>query len=1229
MPSRFFLFLCSCLFRTALISQDIVSPSALPPRLMEALQTMGYDAGSMSVAGDYTFRGIRHLHLQQNHLGIPIFNGISAWVIDGTGELQPTGQRIIPSPAGRVRSFALHLSPEKAIEAAAASVGLSLRSPAVRLDSTHGPKPGSLAQRHLFSDGGISRSTIPVSLCWHRTEAGELVLAWNVVIRERGGGNDWEIRISTADGVPLDLNNWTVSCQWDAPILPVPDPWGHDRNVSVPEAVHFFAANDYHVYDLPVESPQHGGRSIVNSPWDRAGAGDPATTLQWHDDGTNNYTITRGNNVYAYEDLDGDNLTTGNSPASGTLDFNFPLDLNQHPHTYTDASVTNLFFWNNSLHDILYLYGFDEPSGNFQENNMGRGGAEADLVHAHGQDGGGSNNANFSTPPDGQTGRMQMYLWNNQVKSFTAAPIGTTSQVGTAGFGPATFNVTAELALVNDGSGILTDGCQPFGGVAGKIALMDRSNPCTYLQKVQHAEAAGAVGAIIINTVAGVSNMNGTGTVNIPSLMVSNADGLALKNALLNGPVEGTMFRDVVVRDGSLDNGIIAHEYAHGLSTRLTGGPAISSCLNNKEQMGEGWSDYIALMATTDWSTAGPNDLRPIATYAKNEPLNGPGVREFPYSYDMIASPYDYDYARTHSSPYGNGSAWCAMLWDMTWEIISGTPPSPDLYDGTGGNTIALAIAIEAMKLQPCNPGMEDGRDALLLADKLLFGGANQCAIWSAFARRGMGKMADQGSPFTHMDGTSDFTLPEVVLHLDHVSEENVGIPVTFEVQVDNMCQEHNPLEVVVTLPEGLDYISGGTYNGGTREIQFPDMAMGANQSAVLTFQAAIAAPPVAPVFYMQDDVEASSAWSVSGDFVVSGLYTHSGLQAWNALSPVVPSESILTLNTPVVLPLSGDLSLQFWHQGVIEPTFDGGVVEISTDNGANWTDLGGQITVNGYDAAMAASDNGAFAMGQAVFTGVFSGRITRINLNAYAGQSVLIRFRFGTDTGNANASFDGWFIDDILIVRDDIPVLDILAEISEAGQWLCETTSSLRAIYDAAFPVEWSRFEAFPSVNRVELVWETATETGTDYFVPERSRDAHHFEALGSVEAAGYATEPRQYSWTDDHPFEGLNYYRIRQMDIDGAAHYSAIRSAYIRSTGYLEVYPNPTGASVQIKYHLHSDHSEWILYNSIGMRLRSWEVAGSQGLKSLDMTNYPSGIYVLECRDTTVSQKVFIQKW
>jgi hypothetical protein len=67
--------------------------------------------------------------------------------------------------------------------------------------------------------------------------------------------------------------------------------------------------------------------------------------------------------------------------------------------------------------------------------------------------------------------------------------------------------------------------------------------------------------------------------------------GAGLNISLVQPVVNGPEFVD-----GDFDNGIIAHEYAHGISNRLTGGPSNSGCLGNAEQMGEGWSDFFSLI---------------------------------------------------------------------------------------------------------------------------------------------------------------------------------------------------------------------------------------------------------------------------------------------------------------------------------------------------------------------------------------------------------------------------------------------------------------------------------------------------------------------------------------------------------------------------------------------------------------------------------------------------------
>lgn len=79
--------------------------------------------------------------------------------------------------------------------------------------------------------------------------------------------------------------------------------------------------------------------------------------------------------------------------------------------SYRDASITQLFYSANKYHDLLYLLGFTEAAGNFEQNNNGQGGSGNDFVILNAQDGSGTNNANFATPADGSPGRMRMYMW--------------------------------------------------------------------------------------------------------------------------------------------------------------------------------------------------------------------------------------------------------------------------------------------------------------------------------------------------------------------------------------------------------------------------------------------------------------------------------------------------------------------------------------------------------------------------------------------------------------------------------------------------------------------------------------------------------------------------------------------------------------------------------------------------------------------------------------------------
>jgi extracellular elastinolytic metalloproteinase len=164
--------------------------------------------------------------------------------------------------------------------------------------------------------------------------------------------------------------------------------------------------DDYFVFPI---SPGVGPQTLISAP-----ASPVASPLGWLTGST-----TTGNNVDAYLDRDNNDVPDSpdgrpNGSRAGT--FSFIWDPLADPTTSNNqrAAVTNLFYHANLFHDRMYAHGFTETAGNFQQSNVGRGGVEGDALLAEAQDGGGTNNANFSfaTPDDGQPGKVQMYLWS-------------------------------------------------------------------------------------------------------------------------------------------------------------------------------------------------------------------------------------------------------------------------------------------------------------------------------------------------------------------------------------------------------------------------------------------------------------------------------------------------------------------------------------------------------------------------------------------------------------------------------------------------------------------------------------------------------------------------------------------------------------------------------------------------------------------------------------------------
>ncbi len=709
---------------------------------------------------------LSQVYVNQTFQGIRIFNAISSVAIKND-KVFYYANRFLNDISIKVNSTSPSFSPVSAIQKVATELELGNLENIQQLERN--------VNRYLFTDAGISTQDIQVELVYVKKEE-RLFLAWDFIVYANDNKHWWSVRVNALTNEILEYNDLIVTCTFEnthshSEHLSELD---FDNIVTSPNSI-LVDGSSYNVFALPLESPNHGSRQIVTEP-----ASPAASPFGWHD--VNgilgaDYTIARGNNVWAKEDIKGNNSRVSFSPnGTSSLNFDFPLDFNLSPLESQEAAITNLFYLNNMMHDIWFQHGFDESSGNFQTTNYSNLGIGDDFVFADAQDGSGLNNANFGTPPDGLSPRMQMFLWSPPGSDVSERVIinggsiaGTYNGIGAA-FGAllSSTAITSNLVLATDTGAEIYDACEGLvnsGALNGNIAVIRRGT-CEFGSKILAVENAGAIAAIVVNNEPGDAIVMGAGAVgdvvSIPSLMLTQAIGESLISALTNGEtitadLLGPDLTDFI--DGDFDNGIIAHEYGHGISNRLTGGPSASGCLFNDEQMGEGWSDWFGLMITMK-STDLSDEARGIGTFAISQPVTGNGIRPARYSTDFIENGFTYTASNTLAQPHGIGFVWATVLWDLTWAYIDKYGFDPDMYNGNGGNNKVMKLVIDGLKLQPCGPGFVDGRDAILAADMATTGGVDQCIIWEVFTARGLGFNAQQGSSSSRLDQMEDFTMP-------------------------------------------------------------------------------------------------------------------------------------------------------------------------------------------------------------------------------------------------------------------------------------------------------------------------------------------------------------------------------------------------------------------------------------------------------------------------------------
>ncbi len=925
--------------------------------------------------------GTTNLILQQTYAGLEVYNGLLHVNLDRQGRIVSVNNLFLPRLATALNTTSPELDATAAIHAAAGHLG----TPAGAVEDLEAA--GDPATYRRLTAPALALSPIDAQLEILPVGAGEARLVWNFQIESRDTLHWYDMNVDAVDGRVWTRFDWIQS-------------------------------DSYRVYPIPAEGPHVVGRSLLVDPALDYPAASP---FAWHD--TNGaagaeFTTTQGNNAHAYTDTNADNLPdAGSSPDGGAgLAFDFAIDLGQQPSTYRPAAVTNLFYWNNLLHDVPYAYGFDEAGGNFQVNNYGNGGLGGDAVNAEAQDGAGTNNANFGTPPDGQQPRMQMFVW-------------TSSSPQRDG------DLDATIIAHEYGHGISN---RLVGGPANVSCLSNNQQP---------GEGLSDWWALFMTQPDGLDRHRGIATYSLGQPVT----GMGLRNDFYDGDPavnpepEENVWTYQTINAGSIPHGVgtrWTQAYwqvtwalidAHGYNPDFdayTGTSADDGNIRAMYYIIQGLKNTICSPAFTDvrdgviaaaasayegedvcriWSAFAEFGLGSNAISSNPDSTTVTNGFAIPTSCDFLfagptaqticaGAPVEYNLrAGTSYTPpvnlvlTGNPAGTTANF------TVNPILAVPGLSHLTVGNTAAVPTGLYNMTLTANG----DAVNAQALALQVYNGppaaptltapadGATGAALRPTFQWTATGAQ----SYVLEIDDNADFSSPVYT----------------------------SP--VLTTTSHQIDFDLPGLTQHFWRVRGTNLCSVGPN-SPVFDFTTLLApdqcAPGSAPFLTgFQGWENGLAGWTTSGTGNTWALSTenpHSGLNSFHAVDPATASDQRL-LSPAIQVPATAP-KLVFWNvQEFEDPTgsggcWDGGIIEVSTNNGASFTQLLNPVLSDPYDGTLATGPNplGGLPAWCSIAQPM---SVTAVDLAAYAGQTIRVRFRLGSDGAAGN---DGWWLDDIAV---------------------------------------------------------------------------------------------------------------------------------------------------------------------------------------------------------------------
>ena len=166
--------------------------------------------------------------------------------------------------------------------------------------------------------------------------------------------------------------------------------------------------------------------------------------------------------------------------------------------------------------------------------------------------------------------------------------------------------------------------------------------------------------------------------------------------------------------------------------------------------------------------------------------------------------------------------------------------------------------------------------------------------------------------------------------------------------------------------------------------------------------------------------------------------------------------------------------------------------------------------------------------------------------------------------------------------------------------------------------PVELITFSAIPIQRSVHVEWSTGMENGSSHFIVERTTDGEHFIQIGLVHAMGHTLATTNYQFIDEKPYEGLSYYRLQQVDLDGSIKPTHMVPVVFRASGMdLQVYPNPASSTTWLAFRSkNEEHMLVRVLDASGRSVLEQPYTSTTGLNELELpiTMLDQGSYMVE---------------